>query len=462
MNTVQLTQLPTNDAEVRTKVLATAVLPPLEPTELLVYIYRTSSWYKAKASVAWIRRAVFNLKSALATCRAYCSNDVLLVKATNASKNGQSIEISPLKVQELVQSENVILYELQHHHFGLAVQFLKNLNGSSDTFLDRNTARRRKEVLKKTSCLYKLDPFIDKDGPSNLWAYPPCSHTSGSQTSSYPSEEQSRHQPNCKTLPPKDWTSPRTWNHPQRDPSGWVLDYRWTFFSSKNNFQMCYPPKITKPTANTEDVGPARGACFTDHTLSLHTGMDVFGPFYIKEGRKTLKRYGLIFNCLASRAVLLETLNSMEADSFSTPSHHQTCRCFARTRPSSRQGISPCQRLRLDKFQHEHPRRFAYGSNLGKGDQVSQISPLGSTARTGHPLRTLMTEAENVINSRLLTVENLADPASPEPITPNHLLTLKSQVVLPPPGSFQQFHLYSRKRWHRVQYLANQFWIRWC
>ena len=41
-------------------------------------------------------------------------------------------------------------------------------------------------------------------------------------------------------------------------------------------------------------------------------------------------------------------------------------------------------------------------------------------------LRTLMTEAENVINSRPLTVESLSDPASPEPSTPNHLLTLKS------------------------------------
>ena len=51
-------------------------------------------------------------------------------------------------------------------------------------------------------------------------------------------------------------------------------------------------------------------------------------------------------------------------------------------------------------------------------------------------LRTLMTEAENVINSRPLTVDNLSDPASLEPITPNHLLTLKSQVVLPPPGRF--------------------------
>ena len=112
LNTVQPTQLSTNDVEVRTKVLATAVLPPLEPTELLVYIYRTSSWYKAKSSVAWMRRAVFNLQSALATRRAYCSNDVHPVKSTNASKNGQSIEISPLKFQELVQSEKVIFCEL--------------------------------------------------------------------------------------------------------------------------------------------------------------------------------------------------------------------------------------------------------------------------------------------------------------------------------------------------------------
>ena len=47
-----------------------------------------------------------------------------------------------------------------------------------------------------------------------------------------------------------------------------------------------------------------------------YSDMDVFGPFYVKEGRKTLKCYGLIFTCLASRAVHLETLNTMETDSF--------------------------------------------------------------------------------------------------------------------------------------------------
>ena len=63
-------------------------------------------------------------------------------------------------------------------------------------------------------------------------------------------------------------------------------------------------------------------------------------------------------------------------------------------------------------------------------------------------LPTLMTEAENVINSRPLTVESLSDPASTELITPNQLLTLKSEVVLPPPGSFHLFadHLHCNFR----------------
>ena len=41
------------------------------------------------------------------------------------------------------------------------------------------------------------------------------------------------------------------------------------------------------------------------------------------------------------------------------------------------------------------------------------------------------------------------------------LLTLKTQVVLPQPGKFESLEQYSHKRWRRVQYLANQFWLRW-
>ena len=75
-------------------------------------------------------------------------------------------------------------------------------------------------------------------------------------------------------------------------------------------------------------------------------------------------------------------------------------------------------------------------------------------------LRTFLVEVESIVNSRPLTVSSPSDEFI-EPLTPNHLLTMKSRVVLPPPGVFQKEDVYCRKRWRAVQYLANQFWSRW-
>ena len=48
-----------------------------------------------------------------------------------------------------------------------------------------------------------------------------------------------------------------------------------------------------------------------------------------------------------------------------------------------------------------------------------------------------MCEAEEIGNSRPLTVNQLTYPESPEPLTPSHLLTIKSKVLLSPPGKFE-------------------------
>ncbi|KAI5616973.1 hypothetical protein C0J50_23462, partial [Silurus asotus] len=76
-------------------------------------------------------------------------------------------------------------------------------------------------------------------------------------------------------------------------------------------------------------------------------------------------------------------------------------------------------------------------------------------------LRTFFYEAMSIINSRPLTINTLNDPKGLEPLTPNHLLTMKASVPLPPPGKFVAEDMYAKKRWRRVQYLAEQFWCRW-
>lgn len=76
-------------------------------------------------------------------------------------------------------------------------------------------------------------------------------------------------------------------------------------------------------------------------------------------------------------------------------------------------------------------------------------------------LRTLFYEAMAIVNSRPLTVDGINDPNSLEPLTPNHLILMKSDVALPPPGKFVKEDMYATKRWRRVQYLVEQFWSRW-
>lgn len=76
-------------------------------------------------------------------------------------------------------------------------------------------------------------------------------------------------------------------------------------------------------------------------------------------------------------------------------------------------------------------------------------------------LRTLFYEAMAIVSSRPLTVDNLNSPDSLDPIKPNHLLHMKSNMPLTPPGNFFREDLYGSKRWRRVQFLAEQLWSRW-
>ena len=52
-----------------------------------------------------------------------------------------------------------------------------------------------------------------------------------------------------------------------------------------------------------------------------------------------------------------------------------------------------------------------------------------------------------------------SDPNDLEPQTPNHLLLLKTNPIIPP-GLLHKGDTYSRKIWRKVQYMTDFFWKR--
>ena len=78
----------------------------------------------------------------------------------------------------------------------------------------------------------------------------------------------------------------------------------------------CVTCRKLRGTTHTQKMSNVPEERLTPTAPFTYTSMDVFGPWHIKVGRKTLKRYGLIFTCLYSRAVHLEMLNTMKTDSF--------------------------------------------------------------------------------------------------------------------------------------------------
>ena len=183
-----------------------------------------------------------------------------------------------------------------------------------------------------------------------------------------------------------------------------------------------------------------------------------------------MKRYGVLFTCLASRAVHLESTNTMDTDSFinslrrfiSRRGPVKEIRCdngsnFVGAERELREAIKEldhdqitlkCLFLQI-KWIFNPPAASHMGGIWER--QIRSIRKVLSSLFRDHgtclddeSFRTLLCEVEAIINSRPLT------PASDntddyEPLTPNHILTMKTSM-LPPPGLFERHDMYLRKK----------------
>ena len=214
-----------------------------------------------------------------------------------------------------------------------------------------------------------------------------------------------------------------------------------------------------------------------------YVGTDCFGHFLTRRGRSEVKWYGVIFTCLTTRAIHLEMIFSMDTSSFIQALRRFVARRgqvkkivsdngsnFVGGERELRDAIVCWNNEQIHNFMLQKQIDWSFNppasSHFG-GIYERQIRSVRKHLKaicreqllTDESLLTLLCEVECIVNNRPLTSVS-SDPNDFEPLTPNHLLFLKTDRLLPP-GIFYVKDIYSRKQWRQVQYLANIFWRRW-
>jgi hypothetical protein len=211
-------------------------------------------------------------------------------------------------------------------------------------------------------------------------------------------------------------------------------------------------------------------------------GVDYFGPYLVRRGRGTEKRYGCLFTCLVTRGIHIEVVFSLETSSFinalnrfmarrGTPKlmRSDNATTFVGAERELREEITKWNEKKIQDRLNDAGIEWRFNTPLASNHggcwkrQIRTVRKVlaGLTRQqilTDETLSTLLCIAESIVNNRPITTVS-TDPRDLEPLTPNHLLLLRP--VTSPRGLFEESDVHSKKKWRQVQFLADQFWRRW-
>ena len=281
-----------DDSELkRTMVNATVINERNDILQRLTYF---SDWYRLKAAIAWLIRL-----KAKNNCRRKPNNDC---------KTG----LRPVTIEELEESEILILKTFQDSCFADEIKVLKE---EAEVLRDKTSTKRKRLRLKRTSSLYRLDPFFDQNGLVRV----------GGRLEKM--EEFAEDVKHPVILPRKGHIMELIIRnaHEKTAHAGHGLtlnELRSCYWILNGNSAVRYLiSKCVKCGRQRASAGKLKMADLPKERLTeappfTYCGVDYFVPCLIKEGRKVLKMYGALIICFVSRAIHIETANSLETDSF--------------------------------------------------------------------------------------------------------------------------------------------------
>ena len=203
-------------------------------------------------------------------------------------------------------------------------------------------------------------------------------------------------------------------------------------------------PATLSASNATENGKAARGAKTSSKPPFTNLGVDCFGPFTVRRGRTTAKRYGVLFTCLAIRAVHIDVVYSLDTESFT-------------------EALQACSQAQIDEYLLQHDVNPPAASHNGgvwerciRTARKVMKALLKQQVLDDEALNTLMCEVESIVNGRPITKVS-ANPRDLNTLTPNHLLLLRAGTAILP-GVFSKKDNYTCHRRRQVQYHSNIFW----
>lgn len=257
-----------------------------------------------------------------------------------------------------------------------------------------------------------------------------------------------------------------------------IFKLRVIYKIARRNCQKCKNEAAKPMSPQMSPLPPARLGAF--QRPFTFVGVDYFGPIAVTFGRKSLKRWGVLFTCLTIRAVHIEIAHTLSTDSFLMTLRNFIARRGAPAEIYSDNGTNfrgadrflreELKNIKFDDINTElaykgiswkfnppaAPHMGGAWERLVRSIKVIlyKISP--SQKFTDESLRSALMEVEMIINSRPLTYVSL-ETEDQEAITPNHFILGSSNGAKPfcKPESIDH-----KMCLRQSEVFANMFWRR--
>lgn len=458
-------ELTAEDPEVKKGVLVNVITAEERTDAMQQVIQYFSSWIRLKKAVAWFTR----LKQTLVTLwrkrkelkRLY-NNEQQLNKDMLSYK--KSLKHTYLTVDDLQKAEIAIISHCQNNHFQEEI-----------------SALLRKNSIKKSSRILRLSPQLEE---GILRVGGRLSRASMPAEAKHPVIiPKNHHVANLILQDAHERLGHSGRNHVLSHVRQryWIIDAPSSIRRMLSRCTTCLRQHGATGTQMMADL--PRNRVLPNEPPFTRTGVDLFGPFNIKRGRVSVKRYGVIFTCLACRAVHIEMATSLETDSFIQALRRFIARRgqvkeirsdngtnFVGADRELRKAIKEWNTAQIENtlLQRDITWLFNPPSGSHHGGVWERIirsirkimnAMLREQSLDEEGLQTFFCECEAILNSRPITTPS-NDINDLEALTPQHLLLLKTNPNLPP-GAFDREDAYARKRWKQVQYMSDLFWKRW-